>query len=43
MKRFSTVRDIQRGSQSYIEKRRKRMEIEVTRRRGGGVKGERQI
>ena len=43
VKRLSTVRDIQRGSQSYIEKRRKRMEIEVTRRRGGGVKGERQI
>ena len=38
VKRFSTVRDIQRGSQSYIEKRRKRMEIEVTRRRRGGIK-----
>ena len=38
MKIFSTVRDIQRGSQSYMEKRRGRMEIEVTRRRGGGVK-----
>ena len=38
VKRFSTVRDIQRGSQSYVEKRRGRREIEVTRRRRGGVK-----
>ena len=38
MKRFSTVRDTQRGSQSYKEKRRGRREIEVTRRRRGGVK-----
>ena len=38
MKSFSTVRDIQRGSQSYMEKRRRRREIEVTRRRKGGVK-----
>ena len=38
MKRFSTVRDTQRGSQSYMEKRRRRREIEVTRRRRGGVK-----
>ena len=38
VKRFSTVRDTQRGSQSYTEKRRGRKEIEVTRRRGGGVK-----
>ena len=38
MKRFSTVRDIQRGSQSYMEKRRGKKEIEVTRRRGEGVK-----
>ena len=38
VKRFSTVRDIQRGSQSYIEKRRGRKEIEVTRRRRGGIK-----
>ena len=37
-KRFSTVRDTQRGSQSYMEKRRGRREIEVTRRRRGGVK-----
>ena len=40
MKRFSTVRDTQRGSQSYIEKRRGRKEIEVTRRRRGGIKRE---
>ena len=39
VKRFSIVRDTQRGSQSYIEKRRGRKEIEVTRRRRGGVKG----
>ena len=30
MKNFSTVRDTQRGSQSYMEKRRGRREIEVT-------------
>ena len=35
VKKFSTVRDTQRGSQSYLEKRRGRREIEVTRRRGG--------
>ena len=34
MKRFSTLRDTQRGSQSYMEKRRGRREIELTRRRG---------
>ena len=38
MKRFSTVRDTQRSSQSYMEKRRGRREIEVTRRRRGGIK-----
>ena len=38
MKQFSTVRDTQRDSQSYIEKRRGMREIEVTRRRRGGVK-----
>ena len=38
MKSFSTVRDTQRGSLSYMEKRRKRREIEVTRRRRGGIK-----
>ena len=37
-KRFSTVRDTQRGSQSYMEKRSGRREIEVTRRRRGGIK-----
>jgi len=31
MKSFSTVRDNQRGSQSYMEKRRGRRELEVTR------------
>ena len=36
--RFFTVRDTQRGSQSYMEKRRGRMVIEVTRRREEGVK-----
>ena len=38
VKRFSTVRDIQRGSQSYMEKRRGKKEIEVTRRRIRGIK-----
>ena len=38
MKTFSTVRDTQRGSQSYMEKRRGRREIEVIRRRIGGIK-----
>ena len=38
MKSFSTVRDTQRGSQSYMEKRRGRRELEVTRRRRGGLK-----
>ena len=33
MKGFSTVRDTQRGSQSYMEKRRGRRELEVTRMR----------
>ena len=33
MKRFSTVRDTQRGSQSYMKKRRGRKRIEVSRRR----------
>ena len=37
-KRFSTVRDTQRGLQSYMEKRRGRRDIEVTRRRRGGIK-----
>jgi len=38
VKRFSTVRDTQRGSQSYMEKRRGRRGIEVTRRRRGVIK-----
>ena len=38
MKSFSTVRDTQRGSQSYMQKRRGRREIEVARRRRGGIK-----
>ena len=38
VKRFSTAGDTQRGSQSYTEKRRYRREIEVTRRRRGGIK-----
>ena len=38
VKRFSTVRDTQRGSHSYMEKKRGRREIKVTRRRRGGIK-----
>ena len=38
MKNFSIVMNIKRGSQSYLEKRRGRREIEVTRRRRGGIK-----
>ena len=38
MKSFSTVRDTHRGSQSYMEKRKGRREIEVTRRRREGIK-----
>ena len=33
MEGFSTVTDTQRGSQSYMKKRRRRKEIEVSRRR----------
>ena len=36
--RFSTMRDTQKGSLSYMEKRRGRREIEVTRRRRGEIK-----
>ena len=43
VKRFSTVRDTQRGSQSYMGKRIGRREIEVTRRRRGESKEERAI
>ena len=38
VKRFSTVRNNQRSSQSYMERRRGRREIVVTRRRRVGVK-----
>ena len=38
MKQLFIVMDTQRGSQSYMEKRRGRREREVTRRRRGGVK-----
>ena len=38
MKSFSTVRDTQRGSQSYTEKKRQRKETEVARRIKGGIK-----
>ena len=38
VKRFSTVGDTQRGSQSYIEKRRGKREIDVTRRKRGRIK-----
>ena len=36
VKRFSTVGDTQRGSQSYMKKRRGKREIEVARRRKRG-------
>ena len=38
VKRFSTVGETQRVSESYMEKRRGRREIEVTKRRRGTVK-----
>ena len=38
VKRFSTVRDTQRGSQSYMKKRIGRRVIEVTRKRKGEIK-----
>ena len=38
VKGFSTVSDTQRGSQSYIKKMRGSKEIEVSRRRKGGIK-----
>ena len=38
VKRFATVRDTQSVSQSYIEKRKGRREIQVTRRRKEGFK-----
>ena len=42
VKRFSTMRDTQRGSQSYMKKRRGRKEIEISRRRKGGTQEERE-
>ena len=41
VKRFSPVRDTQKGSQSYMKKRRGRMEIEMSRRRKRGIQEER--
>ena len=41
VKRFSTMRDHQRGSQSYMKNRRGRKEIGVSGRREGGTQEER--
>ena len=41
VKRFSTMRDNQRGLQSYMKNRRGKKEIEVSRRREGGTQEER--
>ena len=41
VKRFSTARDTQRGSQSYMKTRRGRKEIEMSRRRKRGTQEER--
>ena len=41
MKRLSTVRDPQRGSQNIMKKRRGRREIEMSRRRKRGTQEER--
>ena len=41
MKRFFTVRDTQRGSQSYMKKRKGRKEIEMSRRKKRGTQEER--
>ena len=38
VKRFSTGRDIERGSQSFMKKRSGKREIEVTRMIRGGIK-----
>ena len=40
-KRFSAVRDTQRGSQTYMKKRRGRRETEMNRRRKMGTQEER--
>ena len=37
------MRDTQRGSQSYMKKRRRRREIEISRRRKRGTQVERDI
>ena len=42
-KRFSPIRDTQKGSQSYMKKRRGRKETEMSRRRKRGTQDERQI
>ena len=41
VKRFTTVRDHQRGSQSYMKNRRGRKEIDVSRRGERGTQEER--
>ena len=41
VKRFSTVQDTQRSSQSYVKERRGRREIETSRRRQRGTQEER--
>ena len=41
VKRFSPVRDTQRGSQSYMRKRRGWREIEMSKRRKEGTQEER--
>ena len=41
VKGFSTFRDTQRGSHSYMKKRRGRKEIEVRRRRKRGIQEKR--
>ena len=41
VKRFTAVRDHQRGSQSYMKNRRGRKEIEVSRRGESGTQEER--
>ena len=40
VKRLSTGRDTQRGSQSYMKKRRRRKEIEMSKRRKRGTQEE---
>ena len=41
VKRFSTLRDTHRGSQSYMKRRRGRREIEMSRRRKRGTQEKR--